>query len=60
MRSLDCLRDHLDELEADNDEAHKFVQRLLIEQEEGRDFSQRPLTGRQFKWLNDLQQRYCL
>lgn len=57
MRILEALREHLDELEANEPNAHEFVERLLIEYEEtGRDPK---LTGRQFDWLNKLHMRYC-
>lgn len=57
MRTLEALRDHLDEIERDNEEAHRFVERLLVELEET---GQAPtLSKTQFAWLNDLHMRYC-
>lgn len=57
MRMLDALRTRLDEIEQDNEKAHGFVERLLIEYEETGKAPK--LTGRQFKYLSDLCERYC-
>lgn len=61
MRLLDQLRDELPRIESENDWEHQFVEGLIIELEEGRDFSKsgRPLTGRQFKKLCEIHTRYC-
>lgn len=57
MRLLEALREHLDEIEAAEPNAHEFVERLLVEYEETG--AAPMLSGKQFGWLNDLHARYC-
>ena len=49
MRMLEKLKDHLDDIK--NEWEHDFVESLLIEMEEGRDFKEKPLSDKQFKIL---------
>lgn len=58
MKTLESLRERLDEIERDNENAHRFVQDLLIRWEETGVVP--TLSRKQFKWLNDLHIRYCL
>ena len=46
---LEKLKDRLDDI---SDEwEHDFVESLIIEMEEGRDFKEKPLSDKQFKIL---------
>jgi len=55
---LDKLRKKLAEIEESNQWEHDFVEGLLIEMEEGRDFKKRPITNTQFKILTDINYKY--
>ena len=49
MKMLEKLKDRLDDI---SDEwEHDFVESLIIEMEEGRDFKEKPLSDKQFKIL---------
>lgn len=55
---LEALREEMDALEREDENSHQFVERLLIEYEEN---GKAPtLSRKQYKWLNDLYERYCL
>ncbi|MHB1952373.1 MAG: hypothetical protein ACYCOU_01375 [Sulfobacillus sp.] len=55
-KMLDDLREHLDDIERADPRSFEFLQGVLIAREEG---DKKPLSGKQFKWLQDLHERYC-
>lgn len=56
MKLLDQLKDHIDEIEKDDDWAHGFIQSLLIQKETDPD---KQLTGKQFTKLCEIHTKYC-
>lgn len=55
-KMLDDLKSMLDDIERKDPASFAFLQDVLIAKEEGR---QKPLSAKQFKWLQDLHERYC-
>lgn len=56
MRMLDDLRDVLEEIAAQSDWEHRFVQDILIRKEECPEIK---LTGAQFNKLVEIHNKYC-
>lgn len=55
MRMLKNLREHMDEIEADNEWEHKFVTDMLIRKEENPEFKP---SEKQFSTLVRIHQKY--
>jgi len=56
MRMLKKLSKELDQIK--NEWEFNFIEGLVIEMEEGRDFLKKPLSDKQFKILVDLSSKY--
>ena len=56
MRMLHSLKRRLEQI--DNEWEYNFVEGLIIEMEEGRDFKEKPLSDKQFKILVRIQEKY--
>lgn len=56
MRILDNIKEVLDEIEQKDQRSFEFVEKIIIQKEEQ---PEKKLTKLQFKWLNDLHDRYC-
>ena len=60
MRMLDNLKEVLDDIEAEDEWAHQFVQDLLIRQEEAAAAkTQFKLSPKQFNKLVEIHDRWC-
>ena len=55
-KMLDDLKSVLDDIESKDPVSFGFLLDILIAKEEGR---QKQLSAKQFKWLQDLHERYC-
>ena len=56
MRMLEKLSDNLEKIK--NEWEFNFVEGLVIEMEEGRDFKDKPLSDKQFKILVNISDKY--
>lgn len=56
MRLLNQLKEHLDEIEKEDDYAHRFITDMIIRKEENPDYK---LNRKQFKFLLRIHTQYC-